>query len=106
MYSAGLNPIHYIELIPFARPKTLLSTPITHAAGAVVLPNHFKGGELLTLNRVDIDLMCRTIAQRKVDMIYTVPTVLYRMLDMGAPRQVRPEQPSDHPLRLLAHFSG
>lgn len=85
MYSAGLNPIHYIELIPFAQPKTLLSTPITHAAGAVVLPNHFKGGELLTLNRVDIDLMCRTIAQRKVDMIYTVPTVLYRMLDMGLP---------------------
>ena len=85
MYSAGLNPIHYIELVPFAQPRTLLSTPITHASGAVVLPTHFKGGELITLNRVDIDLMCQTVAYSRVDMIYVVPTVLYRMLDMGLP---------------------
>ncbi|MCB2189949.1 MAG: AMP-binding protein [Deltaproteobacteria bacterium] len=87
MYSAGLNPIHYIELFPFDQPKTLLSTPITHAAGAVVLPNHFKGGELLTLNKVDIDLMCQSVAKSRVDLIYTVPTVLYRMLDMGLTRK-------------------
>lgn len=87
MFSAGLNPIHYIELVPFDQPKTLLSTPITHAAGAVVLPTHFKGGEVITLNRVDIDLMCRTVECFRVDMIYTVPTVLYRMLDMGLPKK-------------------
>ncbi|MBU4566089.1 MAG: AMP-binding protein [Desulfarculus sp.] len=85
MFSAGLNPIHYIELYPFDRPKALLSTPITHASGAVVLPAYFKGGETMTLNRVDIDLMCQTVEQSQVDLIYTVPTVLYRMLDMGLP---------------------
>lgn len=87
MFSAGLNPIHYIELFPFEQPKALLSTPITHASGAVMLPAYFKGGEIITLNRVDIDLMCQTVARSRVDLIYTVPTVLYRMLDMGLPKK-------------------
>ena len=85
MYSAGLNPIHYTELFPFDRPKAILSTPITHASGATVLPVHFKGGQVITLNRADIDAMCRTVEQTAADMIYTVPTVLYRMLDMKLP---------------------
>ncbi|BEQ14769.1 hypothetical protein FAK_18350 [Desulfoferula mesophila] len=87
MYSAGLNPIHYIELFPFAKPRGLLSTPITHAAGAMVLPIHFKGGEIITLNQSDINLMCRVVEKRRAHMIYTVPTVLYRMLDMGLPEK-------------------
>lgn len=83
LFSAGLNPIHYIELYPFAQPKALLGTPITHASGAVMLPAHFKGGEVITLNQVDIDLMCRTVESEKAQLIYVVPTVLYRMLDLG-----------------------
>lgn len=87
VFSAGLNPIHFIELYPFEQPKALLCTPITHASGAVMLPAYFKGGKVITLNRVDIDLMCQTVAQDRTDLIYVVPTVLYRMLDMGLPEK-------------------
>ena len=51
------------------------------------MPAYFKGGQIITTNQVDIDLMCRTIESRKVDFIYVVPTVLYRMLDMGLPEK-------------------
>ena len=80
--SAAWNPINYMEVIPFDQPKYLVTTPITHAAGAVVLPTYFKGGEVITLDRADIEPMCSTVQQFGANLIYTVPTLLYRMLDM------------------------
>lgn len=87
VFNAALNPIHYIELYPFEQPKALLSTPITHGSGMVMLPAYLKGGQTITINRVDIDLMCQTVERLRVDLIYVVPTVLYRMLDMGLPEK-------------------
>ncbi len=63
--------------------KFLLSTPVTHASGPVVLPVYMKGGATLTLNRVDLELLCQTVEREQATMIYAVPTVLYRLLDKG-----------------------
>jgi acyl-CoA synthetase (AMP-forming)/AMP-acid ligase II len=79
--SASCNVSNYSEVLPFQKPKVLVSTPITHASGTIVLPVHFAGGTLLTMNRADVESMCETIEREKVEVFYTVPTVLYRILD-------------------------
>jgi len=80
--SSGTN-MSYGDVFPHEKPKVLLSTPITHAAGSMVIPAYFKGGAVITLNRADIEVFCKAIEKERVELIYTVPTVLYRMVDMG-----------------------
>jgi fatty-acyl-CoA synthase len=80
--SPGTN-LSYFDVFPYARPKTLLCTPITHAAGAMMIPVYSLGGTIVTLNRADIELLCRAIEKERIEAIYTVPTVLYRMVDRG-----------------------
>ena len=84
----GFNPAHYYEVLPFDHPKALLSSPITHvASGQMVIPVCVKGGTIVTTNRADIERMGSIIEQEKIDFIYSIPTVLYRMLDMNMPRK-------------------
>ncbi len=85
-FGPGFNAIQYSEVFPYDNPKALLSPPLTHAAGSLAIPVYFKGGAVLTLNQPDVDMICRTVEREKVDLIYTVPTVLYRMLDMELPK--------------------
>lgn len=87
LLSSGCNPANYSEVFPFDHPKALLSTPMSHASGAMVFPVYFKGGTIYTLDQVDIELMCKTIEKEKIELIYVVPTILYRMLDLGLPRK-------------------
>ena len=82
----GMNPGHYMHTVPFPQPRAMLFSPINHAAsGSVVIPVHLKGGTLITLNAVHMDSMGKIIEQEGVELIYAVPTVLYRMLDMNLP---------------------
>ncbi len=84
----GCNPAHYYETFPFDHPRALFFSPLHHAAsGSVVIPVHVKGGTVITLNGADPESIGRTIETHKVDMIYAVPTVLYRMLEMNLPRK-------------------
>jgi acyl-CoA synthetase (AMP-forming)/AMP-acid ligase II len=79
----GMNPAHYIHTVPFSYPRALLFSPINHAAsGSVVIPLLLKGGTLYTLNRADVGLIAHHIQHDGIELIYTVPTVLYRMLDL------------------------
>jgi fatty-acyl-CoA synthase len=82
LLSTGTN-LSYSEVFPYDKPKALLATPITHAAGAMILPVFFKGGTVITLNRSDIEPLCKAIEKERADLIYTVPTVLYSMVDKG-----------------------
>ncbi|OPX36619.1 MAG: hypothetical protein B1H11_07140 [Desulfobacteraceae bacterium 4484_190.1] len=82
-FGPGFNAIQYSEVFPYDNPKALLSPPLTHAAGGLIIPVYFKGGTVLTLNRPDVDMICRTVEKERVGLIFTVPTVLYRMLDMN-----------------------
>jgi fatty-acyl-CoA synthase len=82
----GMNPAHYLHTVPFPYPRALLFSPINHAAsGSVVIPVHLKGGTLYTMNRVEMDLLGRYIQRDGIELIYTVPTVLYRILDLDLP---------------------
>jgi len=84
----GMNPAHYLHTVPFPHPRAMLFSPINHAAsGSVVIPVHLKGGTLFTLNRAEMENMGRYIQREGVELIYTVPTVLYRMLDMELPEK-------------------
>jgi fatty-acyl-CoA synthase len=84
----GMNPAHFIYTLPFPYPVTMLSSPINHAAsGSIVIPMHLKGGTLVTLNQADLDRMGRVIQDYGVELIYSVPTVLYRMLDIRLPER-------------------
>jgi fatty-acyl-CoA synthase len=84
----GCNPAHYYETFPFAHPAALFFSPLHHAAsGSVVIPVHIKGGTVITLNGADPEIIGRAIEAHKVDMIYAVPTVLYRMIDMDLPHK-------------------
>lgn len=84
----GCNPAHYYETLPYDHPRVMLFSPIGHAAsGSVVVPVIVKGGTLATMNRADIEEIGGNIAREHINMIYTVPTVLYRILDRNLPRE-------------------
>jgi len=88
LWNWGCNPAHYYETFPFAYPRALFFSPLHHAAsGSVVIPVHIKGGTVITLNRADPDSIGQTVEFHKADMIYAVPTVLYRLLEMNLPRK-------------------
>jgi len=88
LWAWGCNPAHYYETFPFDHPRALFFSPLHHAAsGSVVIPVHIKGGTVITLNGADPEEIGRTIEAHQVDMIYAVPTVLYRMLEMDLPRK-------------------
>ena len=84
----GCNPAHYYETFPYENPRALFFSPLHHAAsGSVVIPAHIKGGTIITLNRADPELIGKSIEHHRIDMIYAVPTVLYRILEMDLPRK-------------------
>ena len=86
LWTWGCNPAHYYETLPYDHPRALFFSPLSHAAsGSVVIPVHIKGGAVATLNRAEVELVGRTIQDQAINMIYAVPTVLYRMLDLDLP---------------------
>ena len=88
LWTWGCNPAHYYETYPFDHPRAMFFSPLHHAAsGSVVIPVHSKSGAVITLNGADPEAIGRAIESHKADMIYAVPTVLYRMLEMNLPRK-------------------
>lgn len=88
LWTWGMNPAHFMYTMPFPNPVILLSSPIHHAAsGSQVIPMHLKGGTLVTQNQADLERMGQVVQEHEVDLIYSVPTVLYRMLDLKLPER-------------------
>jgi len=88
IFTSGCNPVHYYEALPFDHPKALLSSPINHVAtGQMVIPILFKGGTIFTHNRPDIEEMGKIVEKERIEFVYSIPTVLYRMLDMNMPQK-------------------
>jgi acyl-CoA synthetase (AMP-forming)/AMP-acid ligase II len=84
----GCNPAHYYETVPYDHPRAMFFSPIGHAAsGSVVIPVIIKGGTVVTMNKADTEEIGRNIASEHIHMVYAVPTVLYRILDMELPRK-------------------
>jgi acyl-CoA synthetase (AMP-forming)/AMP-acid ligase II len=88
LWTWGMNPSHYMHTLPFPSPRGMFFSPINHAAsGSLIIPIFTKGGTILTLNVTDPEQIGRMIEERNVQIIYAVPTVLYRMLDLGVCRR-------------------
>ena len=65
-------------------PAFLAIGPISHVTGTKIVPTLLRGGSVTMLDRFDPDLVCSTIAARRIDMSLLVPTMIYSILDSGA----------------------
>ncbi len=63
------------------RPRFLLASPISHAAGALVLPTLLRGGTVVLHERFDPVAVLRSIQADRVTNLIAVPTMLYSLLD-------------------------
>jgi fatty-acyl-CoA synthase len=63
--------------------KFLHVTPLSHASSLIVLPIYFKGGTNYTINIPDLELLCKTVQENELTSTFVVPTILYRLLELG-----------------------
>ncbi len=61
-------------------PVNLAVTPVSHAAGPVVLGHLALGGTTVMMERADLDLMLQNIPRYKVTTLFVPPTLLYMLL--------------------------
>ena len=73
----------YTEELFRENAKFIHVTPLSHASSLIVLPIYFKGGTNYTINLPDLELLCKTIQENKLTSTFVVPTLLYRLLELG-----------------------
>lgn len=61
-------------------PVNLAVTPVSHAAGPVVLGHVALGGTTVMMERADVDLILANIPRYKVTSLFVPPTLLYMLL--------------------------
>jgi len=83
MYHLYSHPENYID----GQTRFLHVTPITHATVCMVLPTFFRGGVNVTINTPDLKHFCQVIQQERITFTFVVPTLLYRLLEMGMEKQ-------------------
>jgi acyl-CoA synthetase (AMP-forming)/AMP-acid ligase II len=59
----------------------LFTTPMTHAAGCLLLPVLLRQGRCVILERFDPELLLATVAAERVTATLLVPTMIYALLD-------------------------
>ena len=64
-----------------AEPRFLAITPITHAAGAIVLPVLMRSGTVIVARGFEPTRFSALVRRHRATMSFVVPTMLYRMLD-------------------------
>ncbi|MFM1989944.1 MAG: hypothetical protein RJA99_2901 [Pseudomonadota bacterium] len=64
-----------------AEPRFLAITPITHAAGAIVLPVLLRSGTVIVARGFEPARFARLVREHRATMSFVVPTMLYRLLD-------------------------
>jgi fatty-acyl-CoA synthase len=65
-------------------PRYLTVAPISHVAGAKVLPSLIRGGTVHMLKGFDPDAVFRTIERERINFTLFVPTMIYVLLDHPA----------------------
>ena len=63
------------------RPRYLAAAPISHAAGAFVLPTLLRGGTVHFEGAFDPARLLATIARERISQTMLVPTMIYMLLD-------------------------
>lgn len=59
-------------------------TPMTHAAGCLILPVLLRGGRCVVLDHFEPELLLATIARERATATLVVPTMIYMLLDSPA----------------------
>ena len=68
-------------------PRTLISTPITHAGVLPVLPTLLRGGTVVLQSSFNPEKWLAAVERHRVNYVFTIPTLLYALLDhIGAER--------------------
>jgi fatty-acyl-CoA synthase len=67
-----------------ACPRYLAVTPITHAAGMMIMPTLLRGGTVVLNAGFDPERFLRTIATERINLCFGVPTMIYVLLDHPA----------------------
>ena len=74
----------YMELLDFGmgwRETFVFSTPLTHAAGCLLLPVLLRQGRCVILDHFDAELLLGTIERESATATLLVPTMIYILLD-------------------------
>ncbi len=66
----------------------LCSTPLSHAAGAMIVPVLWHGGSIVMQDGFDPDRLIDQVLRGEANAIYVVPTMLYRLLDHPRVREL------------------
>ncbi|MBP6900680.1 MAG: AMP-binding protein [Burkholderiaceae bacterium] len=61
--------------------RFLALTPITHAAGAMIMPVLLKGGTYAMTQGFSADKFCRLVQRHRITATFLVPTMVYVLLD-------------------------
>lgn len=61
--------------------RVMVTTPVSHAAGAFVWPTFLKGGTFHILNGFAPDTFADYVARERITATFLVPTAIYRLLD-------------------------
>jgi fatty-acyl-CoA synthase len=61
-------------------PRMLLSSPLSHAAGSLVLPVLLRGGTVYVMHKFDPDAVLATIERERITAMMGVPTMIYDLL--------------------------
>jgi len=61
--------------------RVMVTTPVSHAAGAFVWPTFLKGGTFHILNGFAPETFADYVARERITATFLVPTAIYRLLD-------------------------
>jgi len=73
--------LHIAEQNLSVETKLLVSSPLSHGAGALTIPVLCKGGQIVIHDHFDPDLTLDAIANGQACTLFLVPTMLYALMD-------------------------
>ncbi len=68
--------------------RYLAASPISHAAGQLILPTLLRGGSVHLLPRFEAEEFLRAIERHRITTLFAVPTMIYRLLETDLGRTI------------------
>jgi fatty-acyl-CoA synthase len=68
-------------------PRLVVTTPLSHGAGFMLLPTLYRGGAVITGDMSRPSVLMTTIATCRADSVFLVPSLMYKLLDL--PKETR-----------------
>jgi len=65
------------------RPRLIVTTPLSHGAGYMVLPTLYQGGAVITGRFATPQEITNAITETGADSVFLVPSLMYKLLDLS-----------------------